>query len=73
MNSTDKFWLGIWGLATIVTVIVVISITVACHNKNTVILEMVKTGMSPIAALCALDDTIGNNPTCVILAIKEKE
>lgn len=73
MNSDDKFWVCVWSIVGAVIATIVISIATYYHHKNIVINEMVKNGISSIAALCALDDTIGNNPTCVILAVKEKE
>jgi hypothetical protein len=70
MNSDAKFWVCMWGIAATTLVAIVITITTYNHNKNIVISEMVKNGASPVEALCALDDSMGNNPTCVIAATK---
>lgn len=70
MNSDDKFWVCVWSILATAIVAIVITCTIYTHNKNFVISEMVKNGASPVEALCALDDSMGNNPTCVIAATK---
>lgn len=40
------------------------------EDHNTKIVEMIDKGVDPIAALCAMQDDMGNNPSCVILATK---
>lgn len=70
MNSDDKFWVCVWGIAGATLVAIVITCMVYSHHKNLVINELVKNGASPVEALCALDDTMGDNPTCVIAATK---
>ena len=42
-------------------------------DYNTQLVSMiVDNGVSPIEATCALQDDYGNNPSCIILAIEEK-
>ena len=73
MNSDEKFWVCVWSILATAIVAIVITITTYSHSKNVVISEMIKNGASPVEALCALDDTMGDNPTCVITATKLKE
>lgn len=73
MNSDDKFWISVWSIAATALVTIAITIATYNHSKNVVISEMIKNGASPTEVLCALDDTYGDNPTCIITATKLKE
>lgn len=70
MNSDEKFWVCICSILATAIVAIVITGTVFQHSKNLVINEMIKNGASPVEVMCALDDTTGTNPTCVIAATK---
>jgi len=72
MNEDGKFWATI--AATIATVVLTIVLSTQSFYKhhNNPITKMVQRGVSPIEAACALDDAMGNNPTCVIFATKSK-
>lgn len=73
MNSSDKFWLGVWAIGAITLVSLLISLLLYNHGKNNVLVELVKNGASAIEAACALEDSLGNNPTCVISVTKSTE
>lgn len=52
--SEEKFWLCIWTLAAVTLCVVTTRLTIAHHNTNATITELVKQGQSPMAASCAL-------------------
>lgn len=71
MNGEQKFWVTLWlGFAVVVATITLI---IASYHagENRLIAAMVKEGYSPIEARCALKDTYGKNPVCVLTATKE--
>lgn len=68
MNE-DRFWLGIWSLVAAVIVTLITAITLTMWSKRLHLNEMVKAGVDPIRAACALD--MYDNPTqCVIHNVK---
>lgn len=71
MDSEDKFWLGVTGIISLGIVLTVFASANYYNNQQHIISEMVKNGASPMAALCAVQDDYGKNPTCIVLAAKE--
>lgn len=53
--SEEKFWIVIWGLASICFCVLILSITATMWSKRMYLNEMVKGGADPIRAACALD------------------
>lgn len=70
MNE-NKFWLGVWSLITLFIISIMITITIININYNNTILEMVVAGATPLEAVCSLSDSMGNNPTCIILSMEK--
>lgn len=68
MNE-QKFWLGFWGIvaAGVVSLAGIISHYNITENEH--ITRMVESGANPIAVQCMLSDSMGDNPTCVLLAV----
>jgi len=56
------------GLAIILILGIVINASIFWAHKNVLVTEMVLSGISPIAANCAMEDPYGRNPTCIVLA-----
>ena len=70
MNSESKFWL-IFN-ATLLTAIVLVSYMTMSYWKdhNEKVVNMIKQGINPVAIMCAMQDSYGRHPTCVVLASK---
>lgn len=71
MHSSDKL-LAIFSL--LATLIILGSVAFSTNyykHQNTKIVELIKAGVSPVAAMCAVQDDLGNHPTCVILAAEQ--
>ena len=64
----NKFWAVVWGCITSIILAITISIAVYNINYNNISLEMVKNGVDPEAVQCALGDTWGQNPVCLVIA-----
>lgn len=68
---SDRFWLGIWSLITIVVCTAVISMNVYYSRKTELISEMVALGADPIRVACALDsDMHTSSPVCILALAK---
>ena len=69
MNE-NNFWATLWAI--IATVIITITISISSYYKHAdgLIAEMVLAGANPVAASCALNDSYGKNPVCVIYSVK---
>lgn len=69
MDSDGKFWFGIWSLATVFTVVLILSVVYTMAGKREVMRDMVSKGADPMKVACALsmhdDKTI-----CVIDGVK---
>ena len=70
MDSEGKFWLGVWMTGAVTLLIVILLSTSYFRSENQHIVDMVVAGANPIAATCALQDSMGTNPTCVALIAK---
>lgn len=68
MTNGEKFVLS-WIGAMILGIAIVIA--TYNHNRNIIMADMVKNGANPIAVACAMDDTSGNNPSCILLLTQE--
>jgi len=71
MNNEGKFWVATWAVCGVVFLGFFLIVSGYYMDKNAKITEMVKSGVSPVEAVCALSDDYGNNPTCVVLAAKK--
>lgn len=67
-----KFWLNI--IAIIGGVIVIIAFVIAGYwvNHNSKVVELIKLGVPPTEAMCALQDDYGMHPVCLVAASKGK-
>lgn len=69
MDSDGKFWFGIWSLATVFTVVLILSVVYTMAGKREVMRDMVSKGADPMKVACALsmhdDKTI-----CIIDGVK---
>jgi len=54
MSSDDKFWLGIWGVAAVVIVAILVAITFAAYSRHDKWEKAVASGADPMVAACAL-------------------
>ena len=72
MDSENKFWAATWSIAglTLLGVIWLSTSYWSDHNKK--IVELIGSGVDPVAAMCAMQDDYGKNPVCIILATKAK-
>ena len=68
--SDNKFWLRVWAFITIIICTIVIGVSWYHINYTNISLEMIKQGIAPEAVQCALSDTWGRNPVCIVLAGK---
>lgn len=65
--TTEK--IIVFGIGFTINVLVV-GIFFIMYTKNEIILEGVKEGVAPEATLCALSDSMGGNPACIINIMK---
>ena len=70
MDSENKFWLGIWGMAMVFLITLTVCITFNAHGKRDKWDKAVSNGADPMVTTCALyqADTTGENAICTILA-----
>lgn len=74
MDSENKFWLSFWFIMVFGFVSVVYVSVGYWKDYNTKMVQMiVDEGVTPIEATCAMQDDFGDNPTCVILALENKD
>ena len=71
MNDND-FWATVWVI--IALIIITVASIISSHYKhyNETITQALINGVDPIEITCALEDVLGNNPICVILATKKE-
>lgn len=71
MDSNGNFWVSMW-LVVATTIVLVATITVSYYkDKNTQVVEAIKSGADPIEVVCALDNDSSFNQVCTILAAKK--
>jgi len=72
MNHEGKFWAALWAMF-LITLCVIISLsTNYWKDHNTKIVELIKAGVPPVEAICAMQDDYGKHPTCIIIATQQK-
>lgn len=71
MNSDEKFWISLWAVISTAVVLVVLISTLYWRDHNAKIVEMVRNGTDPVAAMCAMQDDYGVMPVCLVLAAKK--
>ena len=54
MDSDDKFWLGIWSLAAVVVVAIVVALSYAAHDRRDKWEKAVANGADPMVTACAI-------------------
>ena len=67
MHKDQIFWCVQFGIGAFVLIALMVTLSGYSANHKSQIVELVKQGSSPIAASCALDDSRGNNPSCIII------
>jgi len=70
MNSEGKFWVSIWGIIAVVVCVIVINATNFYAGQEQRTVDMVEFGASPVEAACALQDPVGDSPTCILIVSK---
>ena len=71
MTDDQKFWIRFWTIIgiTLTTIIMIINISMA--NEDKLKTELVKQGHDPIEVSCMFDDSMGDSPSCIVLATKK--
>ncbi len=72
MDNDSKFWLGVWLIAGTVLCTIVASSQAYYAKETAVLANALSKSVDPIGMRCAMSDTLGDNPTCVISTLKEK-
>jgi hypothetical protein len=70
MSDKSKFWIGINLIVAFALVAIVYFSTAYWKDHNQKIVDLIESGTSPVAAMCAMQDDYGRHPTCIILAAK---
>lgn len=70
-QNENQFWLGLWAIVAITIGTIVVSSLNYTIEQDRVVADMVNNGMNPVAANCAIHDSMGNNPTCVLYLTRE--
>ena len=71
MNNEQKFWIYFLGICGVVVIVITICITAYWTDHNRKIVQLIKNGVPPVEAMCALQDDYGKNPTCIVIATKK--
>ena len=71
MSGENKFYALVWLVISITVLGVTLITTEYWKDHNTKIVELINSGVNPVAAMCAMQDDYGNQPTCIILATKK--
>jgi hypothetical protein len=68
MNSNERFFIWVWSLCAAVLVVFTVSIAVYnTHYSNTVARMVLEGGVDPMRIKCAMNDSLGDDPVCMIL------
>lgn len=70
ITNESKFWLLLWCIGALALVAIVGQSLDYWKDHNTKIVQLIKDGVSPVEALCALQDDYGEHPVCIITATK---
>ena len=73
MNEEGKFWVATWTVLAVVSVTIAITTASYWKDHNAKVAEMVLAGVNPVSVMCALQDSFGDNPVCMVLATKGEE
>ena len=69
----NVFWVLINFITFGCTAILIFATANYHSNANETIERLIKEGYDPVAVKCAIEDTYGNQPTCIVLAAKLKQ
>jgi hypothetical protein len=72
MSDQSKFWIGINFILSFALVVIVYFSTSYWKDHNQKVVDLINSGVNPVAAMCAMQDDYGKHPTCIILATKVK-
>jgi hypothetical protein len=53
----------------LVLIVLIMATSTYYHLQDKIVAEMVANGEDPIAASCAMSDTLGHHPTCVVYIV----
>lgn len=67
----NQFWLGAWAIIAIALCVFVSTMVNYSLGQDRIVADMVNNGTNPVAANCAIHDSMGNNPTCVLYLSRE--
>ena len=73
MDGEQKFWLSFFGLIAAFLIVVVMSCAAIVINDSNKLSELVKSGVNPIAATCAINNKTENQQMCITYILKEKQ
>jgi len=66
----NTFWLSFWTVL-FVSITTMVGMSINHYTKqDAIIADMLINGIDPLTVSCVMHDSMGNNPTCVILAAK---
>lgn len=71
MSNENKFWILSSAIFSTAVVLITLISTMYWDNHNAKIVDLVKSGIDPVAAMCAMQDDYGKHPTCIVLAVKK--
>ena len=72
MDSNGKFWSVFLCISGAVIITLVVSSTIYWVDHNSKIVNLIENGVSPIAAMCAMQNDHGNHAICLVLAVKSE-
>ena len=70
MSDDSKFWISVNAIVGIVFISIIFLSTSYWKDHNAKIVNLIKLGVDPVVAMCAMQDDYGNTPVCVIAAVK---
>jgi hypothetical protein len=70
MDKDQTFWVSLNSIFCITIVLVAFLTADYWDRHNQKIVDMIKSGVTPAGAMCAMQDDYGDHPTCIILATK---
>ena len=69
--TTNQLYAVFWALLAFVIIMIAIATNNYYKHKTEQIADMVKHGVSGIEASCAVNDTYGNNPSCMAAIVQD--
>lgn len=70
-QDDNQFWLGTWAIVAIALFALCSTLVNYSLGQDRIVADMVNNGTNPVAANCAIHDSMGNNPTCVLYLTRE--